>query len=135
MTISTKSSRKRAFCKKDYICQERLEYLLKEDIKNSKDIQEIKFSQVEQPVYDLTEEKTKRWIRRYKKYIKGEKDYSFYEHNLIIPDKIVRLINNRYGWKQRINSDDEINFHLKKHSDNIATEKILQICQNYNKRD
>ena len=88
--------------------------------KTEDDIPDIK-----QINYDLTEELRIRWIRKYKKYMRGKTDYAFYDINLIIPGQIVRRINRG---ENKVNVDDEILFQLLKHPKNIGTERILRLC-------
>lgn len=72
---------------------------------------------------------TKKWVRKNKKILREGKNHSFFDPYLIIPETIVKNINNWMGGVA-INCNDEIMFQTNKHEDLEYTQKILDLCNN-----
>ncbi|MDO8622771.1 MAG: hypothetical protein Q7R52_00840 [archaeon] len=105
--------RAREFCKKECLKPGEVETLLEND-----EILTIPETELKKSEYPI-EEKTKDWLRRYKRYIKGEEDYCFYDPYLGL--RIRRAVK---GEELFIQDKGQLFFELDKHYNKKAINNI-----------
>lgn len=106
-------------------------YILKEGISSQKidELLPLDISKIQQIDYNPLEEITKRYIRRYKKYIKGREDYFFYD-----PYLGIRIWNDGINGKRVIQDKLSLFFELDKHFNKREVNNLKKVI-NFSDKD
>jgi len=82
----------RGYIKSERITEERIHELLEGFVCGEKDSTNTEIKE-----YNPLEDKTKKWIREYKKYLKSSKNYSFYEPYIGLREHKGMLIQDKWA--------------------------------------